>query len=519
MKLKNLDPNIICKPLTSIYRMWGRTLRYTTSDNWESIRDMAEQNTHQFVFCLWHNELFSLPWFGVTRSRIRLFSVVSQSKDAEFLAQTLENLGVLAARGSSRRGGLQAIIQAKKFMQKDDRHCVFTVDGPKGPRHQAKEGAVYLASKTNAWLCPVRLRPSSAFVFSKAWDKFEMAKPFSHVHITFGDMWQVPQKMDEETLERERLKLENSLESLLKLLGRTSVPVLCYHNIGGNGVPRGLFEQQMQALSRAGIKTLGHTELQAVLHDGPLNDPCVVLTFDDGFRDLYTYVAPILEKYCFKAIVFCINNRMRPEEEPGNPGEIIADKAHEAFVTQGKRADWLSWNELHELVEEGLLEVGSHSMSHLKAPVSKPSLLQAPDHWAYASMRTQKGPYPAMAPELGQPIFLQEKGRLETESEYYDRIFKNLQKSRDELESNLRVPIHSLAWPWGVWSDTAVQAAQDSGFTMAFTLERGPIGHNSDAMHLPRLEVRTSKKLNWFSNRLFLYSRTATANAYSRMRL
>ena len=83
--------------------------------------------------------------------------------------------------------------------------------------------------------------------------------------------------------------------------------------------------------------------------------PAVLLTFDDGFRDLLTRVAPVLREHGFCATTFLVSNRMRPDDEPGMEGEIVADQAHEAWLTRGERSTWLSWAELRGLVRNNFV--------------------------------------------------------------------------------------------------------------------------------------------------------------------
>lgn len=184
--------------INKIYRLWCSTLRITVI-NIEPLFRLDEQGK-LCVVCLWHNEFFALMHI---RARLRLSAIVSQSKDGEYLALFLESLGLKVARGSSSRGGLRALVSAARLMKEDRRHCCVTMDGPRGPRHKVKEGAIFLAAHAKASLLPIRLFSPRAKVFN-SWDKFRLPLPFSRVYIVLGDPYQV----GDETISPEMLKRE-----------------------------------------------------------------------------------------------------------------------------------------------------------------------------------------------------------------------------------------------------------------------------------------------------------------------
>ena len=78
--------------------------------------------------------------------------------------------------------------------------------------------------------------------------------------------------------------------------------ILCYHRVGTEGVPfcsrlePALFEAQMRYLrKRYRLVPLG--QLCRELCGGDQVPPTLAITFDDGYRDLYIYALPVLQKY------------------------------------------------------------------------------------------------------------------------------------------------------------------------------------------------------------------------------
>jgi hypothetical protein len=174
--------------LTALYRLLLGTLRIRV-ENSEALREPWAAGRPTVVAC-WHNELFCFP---ALREDTHWVAIVSASKDGEILARVLERLGIGTARGSSSRRGLAALRQAVRAMREGGGRVngFVTVDGPRGPRHEVKDGVLLLAAKAGAVLVPARVRCSRAFVFRKAWDRFELPLPFSTCRVIFGEPYAV----------------------------------------------------------------------------------------------------------------------------------------------------------------------------------------------------------------------------------------------------------------------------------------------------------------------------------------
>ena len=203
-------PPWILAPFTNItYRVWCSTLRITQTGR-EPVNRLEAQK-QPMVFPIWHDELFALMH---VRGTLRIITVVSQSRDGEYLARLLQALGLVTARGSSSRGGIRALLQAARFMREENYNACITVDGPRGPRHVVKPGAIFLAFRTPAYLVPIRVFIEKAKVF-RSWDRFQLPLPFSRVHVAWGEPYRVSaENLNEEALEHECRELESRLNTL-----------------------------------------------------------------------------------------------------------------------------------------------------------------------------------------------------------------------------------------------------------------------------------------------------------------
>jgi len=209
-----IDPALVSPALTVLYRLWVRSIRFHDAGGMDPVRACLDSG-RPAMLALWHEELFALTGYGSLAMSGRAATVVSDSRDGELIAQVLERIGYATARGSSTRGGLKALGQLRKHMN-DGCVGVLTVDGPRGPRHQVKDGAVYLAQKSGALLFPVRSRPSSRYVFERSWDHFQLPLPFCACEVRIGaPLTFAPGKMSAEELAQGSLRLGQALRDTL----------------------------------------------------------------------------------------------------------------------------------------------------------------------------------------------------------------------------------------------------------------------------------------------------------------
>lgn len=177
-------------PLSAgLFKLWALSLRFDHGGEWDQVTRLHLARK-PVILCIWHSELLALAAYG-WRIPDALVTVISQSKDGEIIARMVERLGYAVARGSSTRGGLKALLRLARIMRAENRMAVLTVDGPKGPRHEPKPGAVFLARQTGAAIIPVRAYPSRKWVFTKSWDRFEVPKPFARIQVRAGQPWHV----------------------------------------------------------------------------------------------------------------------------------------------------------------------------------------------------------------------------------------------------------------------------------------------------------------------------------------
>jgi peptidoglycan/xylan/chitin deacetylase (PgdA/CDA1 family) len=136
--------------------------------------------------------------------------------------------------------------------------------------------------------------------------------------------------------------------------GAINVPILLYHHVCPCPTPNWLetnsdiFEYQMQFLVRHGFQTITTTQLREAILQGALLPPKpIIITFDDGYENIFEHAFPIMEKYGLTGTIYVI-------------AECIGD---EGFA---------SVDQLLELSAAGW-EIGSHTMLHKDLTLLSPS--------------------------------------------------------------------------------------------------------------------------------------------------
>ena len=133
----------------------------------------------------WHDGIVLLPLLA-TRFRWpgTVNAMLSWHRDAEIAAQAMRHLGIRAVRGSATRGwlgGLRGLLAARARGE----DIAIVPDGPRGPRHEAKDGAVQLARATGLPLLVVGVAASPARRLG-SWDRLQVPRPFARVALVLN---------------------------------------------------------------------------------------------------------------------------------------------------------------------------------------------------------------------------------------------------------------------------------------------------------------------------------------------
>jgi lysophospholipid acyltransferase (LPLAT)-like uncharacterized protein len=186
----------------SVARIWLATVRARVWSCDGRVHPPSPDR-ERFIYAFWH-ESFLAP----AKIRTDVKALVSQSADGELIAQVCHHLGLGTIRGSSKRGGVEALLQL--LDEGAHTHLAITPDGPRGPRRQLKSGIILLASLTGLPIAPLGIGFTHAWRF-RSWDRFAVPYPFSTVVGVIGRPLAVPRDLDAAGIEHHRRRVEDAL--------------------------------------------------------------------------------------------------------------------------------------------------------------------------------------------------------------------------------------------------------------------------------------------------------------------
>ena len=142
------------------------------------------------IFMFWHRDQIPLTLLNMNR---KIGVLVSQSKDGELIAGPISKLGYVPVRGSSTRGGTQALRGLIAHLKSAS--IAITPDGPRGPIYSIKDGLLTTAYLSKCPIMPVAIDVNREWTFN-SWDKFRFPKPFSTIRMKYGNKYYVRSKED-----------------------------------------------------------------------------------------------------------------------------------------------------------------------------------------------------------------------------------------------------------------------------------------------------------------------------------
>jgi peptidoglycan/xylan/chitin deacetylase (PgdA/CDA1 family) len=134
------------------------------------------------------------------------------------------------------------------------------------------------------------------------------------------------------------------------LAPKYTVPILMYHSIGYEEgsffVSPENFNRQMRYLKDKGYEVISLDELvKSIESKKRVRRNKVVITFDDGYKDNFTYAYPVLKRYNFPATIFLITDYIGTKSNPGEK-------------------EFMLWEDVVVMSNNGI-SFGGHTKSHI----------------------------------------------------------------------------------------------------------------------------------------------------------
>lgn len=202
------------------------TCRVTYADG-KDIRDDILSRRRPVIFLFWHNRIFMAAIYlkrTFFDKGVHLTVLISQSGDGEAIANVVERWGGDVARGSSSRGGKEALTMLSHALSRRKSSVVITPDGPRGPMYVFQAGALVASQLTQTELVAVCVSPRR-FWRLNTWDGFLIPKPFTELLVSILPSETEPRKQSEPEREvRRQYHEKRMLEQRTRLDRLANVP-------------------------------------------------------------------------------------------------------------------------------------------------------------------------------------------------------------------------------------------------------------------------------------------------------
>ncbi len=239
--------------------------------------------------------------------------------------------------------------------------------------------------------------------------------------------------------------------------------VICWHDVQEDvrvipdpfAVDTAQLVSQFAWLKENGYRAVGMDDVIAAREGRkPLPDKAVMLTFDDGFRSVYTRVYPLLKLFGYKAVVALT-------------GAWLDAPAGETVEYDGKavpRETFLSWEQVREMAGSGLVEIASHSYDLHRGVIANPqgNLIPAAVAHRYAA------------------------GRYENPNTYQARVQADLARNSALIKARTGHAPRIMVWPYGRDSARLAEAARKLGMPYGMTLGGGTGAPGGDLSRIGR---------------------------------
>jgi len=249
--------------------------------------------------------------------------------------------------------------------------------------------------------------------------------------------------------------------------------VLCYHEIAEKtevinkdlSVTPTMFVRQIDWLRNDGYSFIGINDILASRNGTrALPKKSILLTFDDGYSSMYKNAWPILKMFKIPAIVSVVGHWEEEKNTVNFDGNLIA------------RNFFMSWQQLREMSDSGLIEVASHTYNLHRGILGNPQGNLEP-----AAVTRQ---------------WFNDKKQYESESAYITRIKFDLRLSGNVIRANIGRAPRAIAWPYGNYNSTLMTAAQELGVFFGLTLDDGGNEPGAPLYAVRRILVEGSMSLN-----------------------
>lgn len=311
----------------------------------------------------------------------------------------------------------------------------------------------------------------------------------------------------------------------LVIYNKKGVPIFLYHEVGNNSnVSTELFEEHLKIIQSLNMTTLTMSEY----YEKKIKDNSILITFDDGYRGNYENVFPLLKKYNMKVTIFLNTLYIKNNRKNENIGR-------EKKFLHKKMDEYLTWQEIKEMNDSGLVDFQAHSHKHMAifADTNLQGLktsknFESEDYYLYKNFKlsvypifNRRGEYAKKGVIIKKSFFqvfqdFYDKQKLsenknekevlkilqkfindsknyfyyETDEDYHNRIKKDFLINKKKIEKHLSNKVIFFCWPWGHRSKNAIKILKKLGVKGFISTKKGNNSKYPNWSMIKRMELR-----------------------------
>ncbi|MBD8559745.1 poly-beta-1,6-N-acetyl-D-glucosamine N-deacetylase PgaB [Pseudomonas fluorescens] len=228
--------------------------------------------------------------------------------------------------------------------------------------------------------------------------------------------------------------------------------------------------EQLAWLRENGYQAVSVDQILAARRGGPALPPkAVMLSFDDGYSSFYTRVMPILRAYHWPALLAPVGSWI---DTPLNQPVDFAG-------TPRPRGEFLTWKQIREVSQSGLVEIAAHTDANHKGILANP----------------QGNLEPAATTRSFDP----KTNGYESEAQFQARMRADVAAISNKIRTVTGKAPRVWVWPYGAADGTSLAVVGEHGYEMALTLEDG-LDDLGNLMNSPRFLVASDPDGEHFAN-------------------
>jgi biofilm PGA synthesis lipoprotein PgaB len=224
------------------------------------------------------------------------------------------------------------------------------------------------------------------------------------------------------------------------------------------------FVRQMDWLRNRGYRFVSVSDLLASREGRrPLPEKAVLITFDDGYQSVYVHAWPVLKLLRIPAVIAVVGSWLEAKGTVDFDGKQVP------------REELLSWEELREMAQSGLVEIGSHGFDLHRGIIGNPQ--------------------GNLQPATTSHRYLPDEKRYEDEAAYTRRVRDDLERNGDLIRRRTGKAPRVISWPYGRYSRATREIADRLGTGVGLTLDDGANMRDTPLWGLRRILVERGMAL------------------------